>query len=233
MRDDEIFDTPYIHVFTCSTGCYVYDVNTDTILKITEDSYDRLHRNVSLSNYNGELLQLMQNGYLKKNRVRISEHPASALLKNYYESKIHSLVLQVTQQCNLRCRYCVYSGHYKGRTHSGRRMSWNIAKQAIDLVVGHSRDCSEFEFGFYGGEPLLAFDLIKQCVEYIHRRFPGKSVTYYLTTNATLLTCEMMDFFCKNEFMLTISLDGPEYIHDKYRVYADVSRRGTFNDVVA
>ena len=84
----------------------------------------------------------------------------------------------MTQQCNLRCEYCAYSGIYDNRTHSNKRMSFETAKKSIDFFLDHSRDSESIAFGFYGGEPLLEASLIEKCIDYINKNVEGKEVNY-------------------------------------------------------
>lgn len=83
--------------------------------------------------------------------------------------------MQVTQNCNLRCQYCVYSGSYINRVHNNKRMSVEVAKQAIDFLVKHSENSKEISIGFYGGEPLLEVPLIREVVDYAEGVFSGKN----------------------------------------------------------
>ncbi len=70
-----------------------------------------------------------------------------------------TMILQVTQRCNLRCEYCIYSGDYKNRSHTNKDMPWESARQAIDYFIAHSRDTNPIMLAFYGGEPLLNMKL--------------------------------------------------------------------------
>lgn len=122
-------------------------------------------------------------------------HPSSHFIEQELRGCVFNLVLQVTQNCNLRCSYCAYSGAYYNRTHSQKRMSFEMAKKAIDFLFSHSSERDQLVIGFYGGEPLLEFDLITQIVEYSESIGWGKKLRYVVTTNATLLTDKVLDFF--------------------------------------
>ncbi len=97
------------------------------------------------------------------------EHPETEGLEYILENNLNTMALQLTQNCNLRCKYCVYSGNYENRKHSSLKMNKEIAYRAIDFFVRHSSDSEKLHLGFYGGEPLLEFELIKGCVEYIKK----------------------------------------------------------------
>lgn len=144
---------------------------------------------------------------------------------------LRQLILQVTQNCNLRCKYCVYSGSYVNRTHTKKRMSFEIAKQAVDFYFAHNTNKDAGVISFYGGEPLLEMELIKKIVVYSEKLYEGKELRFNMTSNATLLTDEIADFLYEHNFNLTISLDGPEEVHNQSRVFAD-SKTGTFQCII-
>ena len=106
-------------------------------------------------------------GLLHETILNDIEHPETENLEMLSNHYIEYLILQVTQQCNLRCKYCAYSGNYYNREHSSERMSFDIAKKAIDFYLERSDSANELRLGFYGGEPLLEYELIKKCVDYI------------------------------------------------------------------
>ena len=139
--------------------------------------------------------------------------------------------MQVTQNCNFRCEYCVYSGSYHNRVHNNKRMDWNTAKAALDFLYQHSKNSSEINISFYGGEPLLEMELIKKCVEYVRDVFERKNLSFNLTTNASILTDDMIQYMEEEGFLLTISLDGPQEVHDKNRTFAN-GKRGTYAVVI-
>ena len=214
---------PFIHLFKTSLGYYVYDVNTGQVLKIDKGVYDYLKNagreadELSLEKVN----LLKKEGFLKSNRVKITEHPYTLLLPDALQTRVSNLILQVTQNCNLRCEYCIYSGNYDTRKHSNNRMSFEIAKKSIDFLIEHSKKRNKIYIGFYGGEPLLEFSLIKKCIEYIEKVAVGKEIGYVMTTNATLFTDEIIDYIVKHKFKLTISVDGPREIHNRSRIFAN------------
>ena len=215
-------ERPFFHLFSTTQGFYLYDVNTDKILKIPSEVYRYLSGDNSCANdlTLAYIDDLKKNGYLKSNHVQESEHPMSNMLPYYLKYKLSHIVLQITQNCNLRCDYCIYSGGYKNRKHSQKVMEFSIAQKAIDYLVSHSRDSKELIVGFYGGEPLLCLDMVKRCIHYANEQAEGRKVKYSLTTNATLLSEEIISYFSANNVTTTISLDGPKQIHDKYRKFA-------------
>ena len=232
-----INDSPFFHVFQTSEGNYLFDVNTDRILKVPKDVFDYLYcielgRDVQAELSVYKYVQDLKNyGYLSSNRVKQSEHSATELLPYYVKNKINFITLQITQSCNLRCSYCVYSGKYKNRSHSQKTMSKETAQKAIDYYISHSKDDKVISIGFYGGEPLLCMDMIKYCVEYADKRAEGRKVLYSMTTNATLLTPEKIKYLDDHDIHLVISLDGPADIHNKNRRFAK-NNEGTFETII-
>lgn len=223
---------PFIHLMETSRHKYLYDVNTNEVLRISDELYEYFRAGKPLDESGKESLhRLREAGYLKENRTRIVEHPLTELLEYYLKYKMSHLVLQVTQSCNLRCEYCVYSGAYHNRTHSDRRRSFEMAKKGMEYLLAHSRDSGRIGISFYGGEPLLAFDLIQDCVNDMKREAEGRQVDFHFTTNGTLLTGEKLSFLVENHFSILISLDGPEAIHDRHRKFAD-SGNGSHQTVI-
>ncbi len=210
-------------MFKTSLGYYLLDVNTDAIIKISKQVYDYLKGDTKeLSKENQKYLELLLvKGYCKGNFERITKHVATDYLEQYLDTRISSLVLQLTQNCNLRCEYCIYSGNYNNRKHSKKEMDFQLAKRGMDFLLEHSKDVETLYITFYGGEPLLKFDLIKQCVEYLVGQADGRKIHFNMTTNATLLTEEKMNFLAKHRFSVLISFDGPPEVHDKSRRFAN------------
>ncbi|WP_321995262.1 radical SAM peptide maturase [Draconibacterium orientale] len=132
----------------------------------------------------------------------------------YNLQHLNQIVFEVTDECNLSCKYCSYSSMYEGYdTRSRTKMQFDIPKTIIDHVI-KIRDSSPntnypLTISFYGGEPLLNFSLIRKVVEYIKNTYSSKKINYGMTTNAMLLH-KYMDYLKSNNFQLTISLDGGE-----------------------
>ena len=109
-------------------------------------------------------------------------------------------------------------------------MTWETAKQAIDFYFHHSIDSPTRNIGFYGGEPLLKFDLIRRIVEYAEAYSKGKQLSFNITTNGSLLSGNIVRYFSEHHIKTLISLDGIKKVQDKNRVFS--SGTGTF-DVIA
>lgn len=128
-------------------------------------------------------------------------------------------ILELTQQCNLRCRYCTFGGGFADhRHHSGMRMSEPVLEQAIRAAVTHGRDLDEIGLGFYGGEPLLALDSLHLAVRLAERHAHGKRLRLSITTNGALIDRPTAGFLADAGFTVLVSLDGPRSLHDRFRV---------------
>jgi len=134
--------------------------------------------------------------------------------------------LSLTHKCNLSCRYC-YAGNSRKQD-----MSLSTAKRIVDFVNGIAPPGRNIEFSFFGGEPLLCFDLIQQVVGYIRelQQETGRPITLSITSNGTLLTPPMLDFFGREGVDLCISIDGPAPVHDRNRRFKN--GRGSFAPAV-
>ena len=155
----------------------------------------------------------------------------------YSLANLKQLVFEVTDACNLRCKYCAYADLYEGYDQrENLKLPFQKAKLIIDYLYEYweKRYCIEVNdpitIGFYGGEPLLNVPFIQQVIIYIESLNPiGKKFHYNMTTNAILLD-RYMDFLAENEFRLLISLDGDEK-GQSYRV--DTKGKNSFDKVLA
>lgn len=219
----------HIRCFRTPGGNYFYDRFTDSVVGVTEQEYTKLlqvEKQQKVSS-DSSLKRFIDNGLLQEASVSKIEHPETYNIKYLTECRLEDLILQVTQQCNLRCGYCAYSGNYYNREHSNQRMSWDIAKKAIDFYLQRSKESEKLCLSFYGGEPLLEWSLIQQSVQYILEQKGDQPISFHMTTNATLLTKEKLDFLIKHKFHLLISLDGAKESHDANRKFA--SGEGSFD----
>lgn len=216
-----------VYAFEHANQYYFFDVNRNRIFSISKDTYNALEEGSS----NKHLEYLKTKGYLSTKTPGDIVHPDTSMVESLLNRNLPGICLQVTQSCNFRCKYCVYAETdlYDVRSHSSKKMSWNTAKKAIDFLINHSQDSYNINVAFYGGEPLLEFDLIKRCMEYLSTNSGGKSVTFTMTTNGSLLNEKVINEFLKYKTKIAVSLDGPQKIHDKNRVYAH--DKGTFDDI--
>jgi uncharacterized protein len=237
---------PFVHLFKTTGNNYLYDVNTNVIIKAKDHEYRYLeyilhktseHENVYFDLSEEEVRKaidwiknLQTQGFLSNKRGKKVRHYLDNYLEGILSSSMENLILQVTQACNLRCKYCTYSGDYINRPHGKLAMTEETAKKAIDYYIAHTSDSPDPAFGFYGGEPFLNFELIKILVPYIKHKMRGKNYSFHITTNGTLLTEEIVDFLVIHNIDLMISLDGPKEVHDLNRCFG--SGKGSFDHVM-
>jgi uncharacterized protein len=137
--------------------------------------------------------------------------------KHTIQNNISSICLHIAHKCNLTCEYC----YADAGSFGGKRalMSRDVMKKAVDFALANSGSIKEINIGFFGGEPLLNFNLICECAEYAKEKAAkhSKQITFSMASNALLLTQKIMDFISKENFSLLFSLDGPQKIHDRMR----------------
>lgn len=152
------------------------------------------------------------------------------IAKNEMKSKCKQLILELTGACNLRCKYCIYSSSVKSfREFNAESMTKETIKKSIDYLKKHGDD--EVFISFYGGEPLIRFDLMKYAIEYAVEQIVNKELHFGFTTNLTLMTKEIAEYLVRiPNLSIVCSVDGPEDIHDVSRVYANGN--GTYKDVM-
>lgn len=151
---------------------------------------------------------------------------------------LRQLILEVTEKCNLKCKYCYQNKldkNRKGAWHL-KDMSWEIAKDSVDYFIkkiSHPKRTTSkgsCYLSFYGGEPLLNIGLIEKCIEYIRSLDLDDIITYYVTTNATIIDDRIADFLEKNNIYLLVSLDGPKYENDRNRIFKNGN--GSYDKIV-
>jgi uncharacterized protein len=136
-----------------------------------------------------------------------------------YATRLSHLTMTVSEQCNLRCRYCLHSSSRSWiRPHRDRAMNLNTALAAYRYFARHSIDCEEPAVSFYGGEPLLQFELIQAVVKEARSDARGRRMRFVIDTNGTLLDDRIVEFLVQEKIHLQISLDGPAELHDRHRV---------------
>jgi uncharacterized protein len=145
---------------------------------------------------------------------------------------VSSLVVNVANKCNLHCTYC-YEPEMAKYGPAPVQMSWDTARASVDFLFHKAGNSRAVNLIFFGGEALLNFKLMRQVVAYAEEKSceTGKTVDFSLTTNGTLLTDEIIDFFQAHRFGVTISMDGPQDLHDKRRSFLTSrgERKGSYD----
>lgn len=220
--------------FKLPIGYRLYDREQNKVVPLNQEEYESLERIQAgrATQEDGELLERFRaKGFCQESELCEIEHPATPTLEAALQTQLRQIVLQVTQNCNLRCSYCAYSGSYYNRTHTNKRMRVETALRAVDFFMERSSGIEEVTIGFYGGEPVLEFDLIKQVIDHVEKHYPARNVRYNFTTNLTLFTDEVIDYVLEKNIQIMISIDGPQPVQDKYRTF--VNGKGSFATVVA
>ena len=156
--------------------------------------------------------------------------PMAGKLKEKTSGVVKALCLHIAHTCNLNCSYCFAS---QGKYHGDRAvMSFEVGKQALDFLVENSGTRHNLEVDFFGGEPLMNFDVVKQLVAYARsiEKEKGKNFRFTLTTNGILIDDDVIDFANREMSNVVLSLDGRKEIHDRFRV--DYAGNGSFDKIV-
>ena len=156
--------------------------------------------------------------------------PMAGALKAKTAGVIKALCLHVAHTCNLNCSYCFAS---QGKYHGERAlMSYEVGKRALDFLVENSGTRHNLEVDFFGGEPLMNFDVVKQLVAYARsiEKEKNKNFRFTLTTNGVLIDDDVIDFANKEMSNVVLSLDGRKEIHDRFRV--DYAGNGSWEKIV-
>ena len=156
--------------------------------------------------------------------------PMAGALKERTSGVVKALCLHVAHTCNLNCSYCFAS---QGKYHGSRAvMSFEVGKQALDFLIDHSGNRRNLEVDFFGGEPLMNFDVVKELVAYARSREKetGKHFRFTLTTNGMLINDDVIDFANREMSNVVLSLDGRKEIHDRFRV--DYAGHGSWERIV-
>ena len=156
--------------------------------------------------------------------------PMAGELKARTGGVVKALCLHVAHTCNLNCSYCFAS---QGRFHGERAiMSFETGKRAIDFLVENSGTRRNLEVDFFGGEPLLNWDVVKQTVEYARsiEKEKGKNFRFTLTTNGMLVDDEVIEYSNREMHNVVLSLDGRKEVHDRFR--KDYAGKGSWDVIV-
>ena len=161
-----------------------------------------------------------------------TEDKYEELAKTYKNNSnvVKALCLHVAHTCNLNCSYCFAS---QGKYHGDRAiMSFEVGKRAFDFLIENSGTRRNLEVDFFGGEPLMDWDVVKQLVAYARsiEKEKGKNFRFTLTTNGVLLDDEVMEFANREMSNVVLSLDGRREVHDRFR--KDYAGKGSYDVIV-
>ena len=156
--------------------------------------------------------------------------PMAGVLKEKTSGVVKALCLHVAHTCNLNCSYCFAS---QGNYHGDRAvMSYEVGKQALDFLVANSGNRRNLEVDFFGGEPLMNFQMVKDLVAYARsiEKEKGKNFRFTMTTNGVLVDDDVIDWCNRECHNVVLSLDGRKEIHDRFRV--DYAGNGSWDKIV-
>ena len=156
--------------------------------------------------------------------------PMAGQLKQKTAGVVKALCLHIAHSCNLNCSYCFAS---QGKYHGQRAlMSFEVGKRALDFLVENSGSRRNLEVDFFGGEPLMNFQVVKDLVSYARsiEKEKGKNFRFTLTTNGVLVDDDVIDFANRECSNVVLSLDGRKEVHDRFRV--DYAGCGSWEKIV-
>ena len=164
-----------------------------------------------------ELYELFQKGLLYSKDIFRAYGNAGS------DAPIKSMCLNIAHDCNLRCKYCFAStGDFGGKREL---MPYEVGRAALDFLFDHSGSRHNLEVDFFGGEPMMNFDVVKALVQYgrSQEKPRNKKIRFTITTNAMLLDQDSIDFINREMYNVVLSIDGRKEINDRMRVRADGS----------
>ncbi len=180
-----------------------------------------------IENCYAQLLEMQKNGQLFTSD---SFEPMAGTLKARTSGVVKALCLHIAHTCNLNCSYCFAS---QGKYHGERAlMSYEVGKRAFDFLIENSGTRRNLEVDFFGGEPLMNFDVVKQLVAYARsiEKEKNKNFRFTLTTNGVLVDDDVIEFSNREMSNVVLSLDGRKEVHDRYRV--DYAGNGSWEKIV-
>ena len=186
--------------------------------QISEEELGRCYDQVTALKDNGKLF------------VPDTFEPVAGTLKAKTSGVVKALCLHIAHTCNLNCEYCFASqGKYNGERAV---MSFEVGKQALDFLIANSGHRRNLEVDFFGGEPLMNFEVVKELVAYARsiEKAHNKNFRFTLTTNGMLINDDVIEFANKEMSNVVLSLDGRKEIHDRYRV--DYAGKGSWERIV-
>ncbi len=240
-----------IHQYKLGGYNIVLDICSGSVHTVDDIAYDIIE--IFEDKSQGEVINAISQKHLGKNGVTAEDiaecydqilelknsgklfapdtfEPMAGTLKQKTSGVVKALCLHIAHTCNLNCEYCFASqGKYQGERAV---MSFEVGKRALDWLIENSGTRHNLEVDFFGGEPLMNFEVVKQLVAYARsiEKEKGKNFRFTLTTNGLLIDDDVIDFANKEMSNVVLSLDGRKEIHDKYRV--DYNGNGSFDKIV-
>lgn len=212
----------------------------ETIMIITTNNETYIiDENISLVSTYKDIKKYYELGYLNSKKTPITKKIIKYTVKDIKDKivNVDRLLLEVTQNCNMRCRYCVHSDIYEHvRAHTDKKMSLDTAKKSVDyffslLLSKKRKKTFKCAISFFGGEPLIEKNIIFDLIKYIKEINRVKiDIDYLITTNGLLLKNNVIKELKKENIRVDISFDGEQYQHDMFR--KKISGKGSWNDII-
>lgn len=198
------------------------DNDTDTIIAAMMDKYSRPEYAAKLEapiNINDVIEAIEEIEELKKQGALFSEDIYKEYITDFKKRQtvVKALCLHIAHDCNLACKYCfAEEGEYKGHREL---MSYEVGKKALDFLIENSGSRRNLEVDFFGGEPLMNWQVVKDLVAYgrEQEKIHNKNFRFTLTTNGVLLNDDIMEFANKEMANIVLSIDGRKDVHDYMR----------------
>ena len=192
------------------------DLEKEALLAKTAASFPALGENEIAEIYD-EIVALKEDGQL----FTEDTYEANLAAHGAHPVVVKALCLHIAHDCNLSCRYC-FAGEGKYHGKEPELMSYEVGKAALDFLVANSGSRRNLEVDFFGGEPLLNFDVVKKLVAYGRslEEAHGKHFRFTLTTNGVLLSDEVMEFANREMDNVVLSIDGRKEVNDRMRPFA-------------
>lgn len=227
-----------IHVFKVDDVYGVVDTNSGLVHIVDEIIYDLLVDEGFKSS------DKIQNIYNKYGQVTVDEaiseikylienkqlYTEEIVIKNKIKPVVKAMCLNMAHDCNLKCEYCFASqGNFKGQRSL---MSYEVGQKAFDYLVKNSGSRVNLEVDFFGGEPLMNFDVIKKLVDYARslEKDNNKRFRFTITTNGVLLNDEIIEYINENMDNVVLSIDGRKSVNDKMR--KTLNDKGSYDVIV-
>ncbi len=198
----------------------------DCFLDKFKRKYTQQYTDMEIKEAYNEVKKLMEE------EILYSEDEYEDYIKQFKnrETVVKALCLHIAHDCNLACRYCfAEEGEYHGHREL---MSYEVGKKALDFLIRNSANRRNLEVDFFGGEPLMNWQVVKDLVAYGRQmeKMHNKKFRFTLTTNGVLLNDEMMDFINKEMSNVVLSVDGRKSVHDHMRPFR--SGKGSYDLII-
>jgi len=228
-----------IHCFKIGLYNLVLDVGSGSLHQVDDATLAVLQKMQNPNNIptddvsiRGEISSLIESGHLFSEFFSDNSQDADEHMKNR-RPVVKALCLHMAHECNLRCGYCFAGdGSYSADISDRGLMSFEVGKKALDFLIENSGKRRNLEVDFFGGEPMLNFDVVKELVAYGRSREEqtGKKFRFTLTTNGSLLNDDANQYINENFDNVVISLDGRPSVNDNMRKFH--SGGGTYESIL-